>query len=936
VSALALSAFAGFALTAPALAADFDITSGTVTTPQTLDDGQSGKVASGAALSIRSGGTAAVTWASGSVVITNSGLIQQLGTGRAFDSSGAVTSRNLTFTNTQGAVVKTVGQDAVRINTNITSGSVVIDNAGLIQASGSGFAPKGQALDLRALNTAGVTVTVTNRSTGTIEALSDDALRPALNATIINAGIIRSFGANTSGGADGTADAIDAGARTGVVVTNQAGGLISGARHGITADTDITVSNEAGGTIIGRNGSGVGSDGNGTVINYGTITGDYAGAANIINSSGLSSANGDGDGVDIDLIGLVTNFGIIEGKGAGGVDSGGNPNNSEGIAMGGGSIVNAKGALISGATRGILIDNGSGGSAWGAVTIDNAGTIRGLTGSAITVVGAFTNSITNSGLITGAGAGPVIGTGVGDDTLTNSGTINGSVDLGIGANTFSNLTGGRLNAGTLLAPGAGRTLANAGTIAPGGDSAIVTTALTGKLSQTGTGNLAIDLNAASNTADRVDVSEDASLNGSVTLSVAGLAISSGSVTVLTATGGVSHPGLGLIASPALQASLVYPDANTVKVAYALSFAPTGIGLNENQTSLGKNLNDAVIANPASLSGITTALLALTTNGAYVSALNQLSPEIYGDGAVSNLYAAHAFGNSLLSCRSRDAAYVGVSEDQCLWAAISGRDYQQDATARGLGYDEQTWGVSGGGQVSIAPNLVLGIAAGIEQGNGDTSSGASSETDRANAGAALKHTSGPWLIAGAVFGGTGSTDTTRPIGFGGLATTATGDQDVSHLSGRLRVAYQAGGNALYLKPMVDLEATQLWLGSVQEQGGVGALSIASSEETIFSAAPALELGGQMALAGGTLLRPFVRVGAIAYSEDEIAFSSSFIGAPAGIPSFLTRAEVEDVMGNVGAGLDVMWTDSSTVKLNYDGLFGEDTQQHAFGAKASVKF
>ncbi len=395
----------------------------------------------------------------------------------------------------------------------------------------------------------------------------------------------------------------------------------------------------------------------------------------------MASTNGDGDGVDIDLTGTVVNFGIIEGTGAGGVDSGGNPNNSEGIAMGGGSIVNAQGALISGATRGILIDNGAGGSAVGATTIENAGTIQGLAGPAITIVGTFANSITNSGLITSAGASPVIGTGVGNDTLTNSGTITGSVDLGGGANTFSNLAGGRLNAGTLLAPGAGRTLNNDGTIAPGGDGTIVTTALTGKLDQTGTGNLAIDLNAAANTADRVDVSEAATLNGNVTLSVAGLAISSGSVTVLTATGGVTHPGLGLIASPALQASLVYPDANTVKVAYALSFAPTGIGLNENQTSLGKNLNDAVVANPASLSGITTALLALTTNGAYTAGLDQLSPEIYGDAAVSGLYGIHTFGNSLLSCRSRDAAYVGVSEDQCLWAAISGRDYQQDATAR---------------------------------------------------------------------------------------------------------------------------------------------------------------------------------------------------------------------------------------------------------------
>jgi len=154
--------------------------------------------------------------------------------------------------------------------------------------------------------------------------------------------------------------------------------------------------------------------------------------------------------------------------------------------------------------------------------------------------------------------------------------------------------------------------------------------------------------------------------------------------------------------------------------------------------------------------------------------------------------------------------------------------------------------------------MLGLAGGIEQGNADATNGASADIDRAYAGVALKHVAGPWVVAGAVFGGTGSTDTTRPINFGGLVTAATGDQTVSHLSGRLRVAYQMGGNALYAKPMVDVEATHMWLGSVQEQGGPGALSIASSEETVFSAAPAVEIGGEVMIDGGTLVRPFARV------------------------------------------------------------------------------
>lgn len=411
-----------------AAAQNFTILDGeTQTTAKTLNGTMNGTVDAGGTLSI-GGSTAAITWNSTStgVVVTNNGTIEQTGTGRGIDTSGGtVTPRNYSFTNGAGGSLITAANDAIRMNTAITGSTITIDNSGLIRAGGTGYAALGQALDLRGIAAAsGNAITIDNRATGVMEALTDDAVRLGQNFTFNNAGIVRSFGANTSGGANGTSDGIDMGPRTGTTLNNLAGGLISGARHGITADTDVLVVNAAGGTIIGRNGSGVGSDGNGTVTNYGTITGAYAGAGNIFNSDGAASLNGDGDGVDIDLIGTVRNFGTIQGTGAGGVDSGGQPNGSEGIAMGGGTIENAAGALISGATRGILIDDGALGSPYGAVSITNAGTIRGLAGAAILITGDYANVVTNSGSLSGAGSEAALGfSGNGANTVTNTGTI---------------------------------------------------------------------------------------------------------------------------------------------------------------------------------------------------------------------------------------------------------------------------------------------------------------------------------------------------------------------------------------------------------------------------------------------------------------------------------------------------------------------------------
>lgn len=443
---LASAALLPAGLAAPVLAQTFTVLTGdTDNSGHTLSGTQTGTVQAGGTLSVGSG--AAIGWNSSStgVVIDNSGLIEQTGTGRAIDSSGgATTPRDFTLNNNAGATIRSTANDTVRINTDLTGSTVTINNSGLIQSGGTGVAALGQALDLRSVATGtGNSFTVNNRAGGVIEAMTDDAVRLGQNMVLNNAGTIRSFGANTSGGANGTSDGIDMGGRTGTTINNLAGGLISGARHGITADDDVTVVNQAGGTIIGRNGSGIGSDGNGTVTNYGTITGAYAGVGNIINSSGNPQINGDGDGVDFDLIGTVRNFGTIQGTGAGGVDSGGQPNGSEGIAMGGGLVENAAGALISGASRGILIDDGALGSPYGAITITNAGTIQGLAGAAILVTGDFANVVTNSGTISGAGSEAALGfLGNGPNTVTNTGTITTSgtspaVSFGNGNNVLT-------------------------------------------------------------------------------------------------------------------------------------------------------------------------------------------------------------------------------------------------------------------------------------------------------------------------------------------------------------------------------------------------------------------------------------------------------------------------------------------------------------------
>ncbi|MEA1084422.1 autotransporter domain-containing protein [Sphingomonas sp. CD22] len=422
---------------------------------------------------IASASNPAVTETGTVIAITNSGTISSTAAGgRAINVSGANNARTITLVNNAGATI-TSQDDAFRVNINPTGGSIRVDNFGTIQTTAGG-----QALDFDSAGSGAASIVINNYAGASLRSFGQDGIRPGQGAVVTNAGTIYADGA-----ANNNYDGIDFQANGGTV-NNQAGGLISGLRHGITSDAGVTVTN--GGTIQGRNGSGVGSDGTGTVTNTGTITGAWDGVA----------TNGDGDGVDIDLVATIVNSGTIQGLSARGVDSGGRPNSAEGIAIGGGSVTNS--GTVFGAGNAILVnlDTNPGGAAVAATTITNSGLIRGGTGYAVQLVGGFDDGITNSGTITGGTLG-AIDMGGGNDTLVNTGSITGAVNMGDGNDTLTNagtITGNvSLGAGddtlTLL-PGS----VIAGTLDGGAGTDVVT------LGGTGAGNFAGGFNL-----ERLDV-----------------------------------------------------------------------------------------------------------------------------------------------------------------------------------------------------------------------------------------------------------------------------------------------------------------------------------------------------------------------------------------------------------------------------------------------
>ena len=795
-------------------AADFTVENGqTLTSRQTLNPGESGTVKAGGTVRITSGGNEAVRTAGsgGSVTIDNSGTIEQLGTARAVRSQSTSTILILNNSGTIGAV----GDDTVK-----TAAETRVTNHGTIWQKGT-TPGSGQALDLRDA-TGGFVVngSDTNRA-ATIRADGDDALRPGTNMTVTNYGTIVTNGTvNTKcpdylgaacAGAPSAHDAIDVGGNRGVTIENH--GTISGSRHGVTADNEITVRNYADGTIVGRNGSGVGSDGDGTVINYGLISGDYAGAGKAYNHAGTGATvnNGDGDGVDIDGRATIVNYGTIRGTGAGGVDNGGLPNGSEGIAAGGGSIQNlTRSSLISGAQNGILVDNGSAGPGVAATTVVNEGTIVGVTGYGIRLIGAFDNTITNSGTITG-GNGTAIAFGDGNDTLNilTGSVINGLVDGGAGTNAVAlNGTGtfaGAVNFQTLTVDAGTWTLtgtqsyangvtvrSGAEAIVPGTLGNLVTVASGGRLSGTGrlgaldlsgtiaptgyaamaiTGNatfragsvLQIQANAAGQSGSLAAGGSASILGGTVRVTAApGAYAPATAYSILTATGGVTGTFSGVSTDLAfLNPSLAY-SANAVTLTLARNATLFGaVAATPNQAAVAAAFDRAPTNNALYLG-----LVGQSASGARRS-FDQLSGEGLTGAQGAALFAGAGFSGSLAeqaegwrSGRSASGT-LEMTSGPSLTGYASKNSPREPALIGPIGPAPSTWRVWA---------LGFGGTARIGQ---DTQSGAAGQSASVGGGAVgFDYQASANLLLGAAAGGSGSS-------FSSSARSTSGSADGFH-------------------------------------------------------------------------------------------------------------------------------------------------------------
>lgn len=646
----------------------------------------------------------------------------------------------------------------------------------------------------------------------------------------------------------------------------------------------------------------------------GDSSGGYAG------STGSASSTGVGQDVNVTTSGDITTYG----SGSTGIFA-----QSEGPQGSGVVTVNVNGVVTGG--------TGSEGSAvW--ISGDNANylnvsstgkVVAGDGGNAVSHDGVSVQQSNATSLVSGAAASTLM--------IRNAGVIDGDIKChnggGIACDVKNEATGTLTGASIYQAH-----IDNAGLVDIGSASAFDTLTVAGNFTQQSGGILQANVDFAGMRASRLEVQGDAQLNGQVNV-LAHTLLPEKTVTVAALHGDIQG------ALQAKDSPIIDYDAtlhgNEIQVrAASADFAAPSMQLSDNQRAVASHVqNTWNSGGTTALSPLYAALDNASRAGAgtYSDQLADLSPGVAVAPAAQMQASMARFTDAIMSCPVFDGADAMTGEQDCMWGQVSSARTNQDGSGgvSGFSYDAVTYQF--GGQRQISPGWFLGGSAAYENTHirGDDGR-VGGKGDSGYAGLVLKRETGPWTFSAALGGGYGQYDIERSIRIPGLQSGANADVDVYSAGLRLRVARTFAADQFYLKPYVDLDAFYTRMPGYSESRNAAHLDVESSDQFVVGLSPTLEFGGKVPLTNGAIMRPYMYAGVSLLSDDEYTVKAKLQGAQAGTGSFDSSLPMDDVIGRIGAGIQVSNAGGVDFRLEYDGQFSSHVQSHRGSVKLMVPF
>ena len=641
------------------------------------------------------------------------------------------------------------------------------------------------------------------------------------------------------------------------------------------------------------------------------------------NGAYVGSAGGTGLGglVNIDVQGVVNAVGPaspgIFAQSAGGGSMGG-VGDGHTITINVGSASNTNATVLGGNGFGLVA---------AAIRVEG-GSYQGQTGYAL-------NTITNYGKIgtnDQSGGGYALFTENGTTTVNNYGNIDGNNSV---EGSINNYSGATLTSGATLDLKGG-TLTNAGVINVGGKGPIARTELTGNLVQLPGGQLNIDADLRGGAGDRLEISGKATIAGTVAINP--ISVSNKSLTVLTATGGVSvDPALGSTDNSQLfdfkaQAGT---DGKSLVIQPSANLASAASTLGNNRQAAAGNLQ-SLFDSGASFDRGFNALLGVNDPASYARSLDALSGQALGALGAFRINSSRAFVGNLYGGCDRHGV-VGV-DGHCLWARAFYTSTTQDENTDELGYHASATGFQLGGETQLSDSWYLSGAVAYEHSRfRDDDRTARVKGDGLLGGVSLRYATGKLELSGALDAGYGWYQSRRQIGLGGLADQARAKPNQWEVGAHANAAYAFDlGATGYARPYADLHVIHVHSQRFAETGNSPFnLAVDAQSQTAVAGGVGLEVGGRIPLKSGGTLRPFASAGVELASNSDWTTTARFVGQ-AGGDSFDIRTAAPNTYGRFAVGLELLGAKNVDLSLSYNPEVGKDYVSHSGLAKLTYRF
>lgn len=851
------------------------------------------------------------------------------------------TGGNITINNGSWAAVQTSGDSAHGIILQSIGGGGGMAMAGSTRSAAN---PDSQQFDLTAGNVSGGgNGGVINVSTGVnLNTYGDRAIGFIAQSIADGGGIVSTGAAKGIGSiALGSQRASNGGAQAGNVTLNLNYSLTTrgAGAHGIVAQ-----SIGGGGGIVGDLAQAIQFDPAGFIRPSISANGGSGGAVSVSYDGTLTTGGANAHGIVAQSIG-----------GGGGLAGG--PQGGFAGSVGYGGVANTVSVTQSGrlqvggaGSSGIFAQSDAGSSdAYNNSTVVINGFVQGGsgTGSGVWIASGKNNQLTvnTDGSLSALSGVAVRYNGKGSSAsgsrlnIDNYGSLQGSVICGNadGANAceIDNHEGAVASDALLY----NADVKNAGLIVVGNPGRFETLVVTGDLHLSDTSVLSTDVDFEKMSSSHMIVQGDADLAGSIDVMPRAL-LPNRELTVLTVQGALQGQ-VQAVDSPVFNFETRQDGPRTLIRVESADFNAASMGLGSNQSHVATYLQGVWSrgGNPA-LAPLFGQLDLAARQGAdsYRESVAALSPGVSAAPAVQSAANLSQFTSTMMSCPVFTGVDAMTGEQNCFWGQASSRWTRQDGSDGAAGFDYDTVTYQFGGQREIRPDWFVGGSFAYESSRVHGSDGrVRGDGDSGYLGAVLKRQTGPWVFSAALGGGYGAYNVKRGIGIAGYQDTLQSRPDVYGFNARLRAARTFAYNNVYVKPYVDLDASYTRMPAYTESGSNPlALSVEGSDQFILGLSPVIELGGRAQLHNGATLRPYMYAGVSLLSKNNWVSRAQLRGAPASSASFNTSLPFDDVIGRVGAGLELTHKSGVDFRLQYDGQFSAHVRSHSVTLKAMVPF